>query len=125
MCKIIVPFVGNYNFETYSGMSSTEIVEKVCKGYVMPRDFLPHCSTNLYKLMERCWKFNDLERPNFATIVEYLEQFYDKDDDDDGHLRYCASGVSEEEEESEEEEDEDEENSYSTVSSTEEASLIP
>lgn len=54
----------------YQGLSNDEVIKRVVQGYTMPRP--AHCPDKLFYIMERCWRKNDKDRPNFLSIVEYL-----------------------------------------------------
>lgn len=61
----------------YSGMSNSQVREFVTKGCVMPKPS-PSFSSNIYELMQNCFKFVPIDRPAFAHIYKSLKSFHDK-----------------------------------------------
>ncbi|XP_074597886.1 tyrosine kinase receptor Cad96Ca-like [Brevipalpus obovatus] len=58
----------------YPGLSATEVVNKVCNGYVMDRPLVRWCNDELYWLMRACWAMDAECRPNFTKIRQILGQ---------------------------------------------------
>ena len=63
----------------YPGMSSTEVLQQIQKGYQMPCP--PGCPEKLYKIMLACWKDAPDSRLTFQTLQWQLEEFFTTDED--------------------------------------------
>ena len=60
----------------YSGMSNSEVRDFVTKGCVMPKP--SSFPSNIYELMQSCFKFAPIDRPAFTHIYKTLKSFHDK-----------------------------------------------
>ncbi|XP_059502023.1 tyrosine-protein kinase Lyn isoform X3 [Stegostoma tigrinum] len=58
----------------YPGMSNTEVVNAIGRGYRMPRP--EECPQELYDVMKDCWKSKAEDRPTFEYLKGLLEDFY-------------------------------------------------
>ncbi|XP_032875634.1 tyrosine-protein kinase Lyn isoform X1 [Amblyraja radiata] len=58
----------------YPGMSNTEVVNAIGRGYRMPRP--EECPQELYDVMKDCWKSSAENRPTFEYLKGLLEDFY-------------------------------------------------
>ncbi|KAI2667597.1 Tyrosine-protein kinase Lyn [Labeo rohita] len=58
----------------YPGMSNSEVMSSVQRGYRMPRP--ENCPTELYEIMNSCWKSKPEDRPTFDYIQSVLDDFY-------------------------------------------------
>ncbi|XP_007889190.1 tyrosine-protein kinase Lyn isoform X1 [Callorhinchus milii] len=58
----------------YPGMSNTEVVNAIGRGYRMQRP--PECPMELYDVMKECWKSKAEDRPTFDYLKSLLEDFY-------------------------------------------------
>uniref|UniRef100_A0A673H2C7 LYN proto-oncogene, Src family tyrosine kinase n=1 Tax=Sinocyclocheilus rhinocerous TaxID=307959 RepID=A0A673H2C7_9TELE len=58
----------------YPGMSNSEVMSSVQRGYRMPRP--ENCPTELYEIMTTCWKSKPDDRPTFDYIQSVLDDFY-------------------------------------------------
>ena len=57
----------------YPGMSDTEVLEQIQRGYRMPCP--PGCSEKLYNIMSACWKDDPDSRLTFQSLQLQLEEF--------------------------------------------------
>ena len=58
----------------YPGMTNSEVLEKVNRGYRM---LCPdRCPENLHKMMLNCWKEEPADRPTFETLQWHLEEIF-------------------------------------------------
>ncbi|XP_048866896.1 tyrosine-protein kinase Lyn-like isoform X2 [Brienomyrus brachyistius] len=63
-----------YGKNPYPGMSNSEVMTNLQRGYRMP---IPEdCPTQLYELMTTCWKDKPEERPTFDYMQSVLDDFY-------------------------------------------------
>ncbi|XP_069742917.1 tyrosine-protein kinase FRK [Narcine bancroftii] len=61
----------------YAGMSNSQVIEELGKGYRMS---CPEaCPPPLYEIMLECWKDKSYERPTFETLQWKLEEFFETD----------------------------------------------
>uniref|UniRef100_A0A8C1FBM5 Tyrosine-protein kinase n=1 Tax=Cyprinus carpio carpio TaxID=630221 RepID=A0A8C1FBM5_CYPCA len=63
-----------YGKNPYPGMSNSEVMSSVQRGYRMPRP--ENCPTELYDVMTSCWKNKPDDRPTFDYIQSVLDDFY-------------------------------------------------
>uniref|UniRef100_A0A671N002 Tyrosine-protein kinase n=1 Tax=Sinocyclocheilus anshuiensis TaxID=1608454 RepID=A0A671N002_9TELE len=63
-----------YGKNPYPGMSNSEVMSSVQRGYRMPRP--ENCPTELYEIMTSCWKSKPDDRPTFDYIQSVLDDFY-------------------------------------------------
>lgn len=56
------------------GMSNSEVMSSVQRGYRMPRP--ENCPTELYDIMNTCWKNKPEDRPTFDYMQSVLDDFY-------------------------------------------------
>lgn len=57
-----------------SGMTKGEVMSSLQRGYRMPQ---PNgCPTELYEIMQSCWKHKPEDRPTFDYMKSVLEDFY-------------------------------------------------
>ncbi|XP_077975192.1 uncharacterized protein LOC144431227 [Styela clava] len=63
-------------------MLETEVLEKVVKGYRMPRP--ASCPEQLYEVMLKCWDENPEKRPEFDYLEDILK--YYEFDNESGHI---------------------------------------
>lgn len=61
----------------YPGMSNAEVLAQVERGYRMPCPI--NCPSQLYQIMQDCWKHNPDDRPTFETLQWKLEDFFTMD----------------------------------------------
>ncbi len=66
------PFTSS--FVLPSGMSNSEVMSSIQRGYRMPRP--ENCPTELYDIMNTCWKNKPEDRPTFDYIQSVLDDFY-------------------------------------------------
>ena len=69
-------------------MSNSDILNRVCKGYKMEQDLMPHCDDRLYKVMTSCWNLDPSQRPAFSSLVRQLENFYEVEELSDDAVDY-------------------------------------
>lgn len=55
-------------------MSNSEVMSSVQRGYRMPRP--ENCPTELYDIMNSCWKNKPEDRPTFDYMQSVLDDFY-------------------------------------------------
>ncbi|KAH0617700.1 hypothetical protein JD844_016196 [Phrynosoma platyrhinos] len=58
----------------YPGMSNSEVMVALQRGYRMPR--MEACPVELYDIMKTCWKDKAEERPTFEYLQSVLDDFY-------------------------------------------------
>ncbi|XP_005993488.1 tyrosine-protein kinase Lyn isoform X2 [Latimeria chalumnae] len=58
----------------YPGMSNSDVISSIQRGYRMPRP--ENCPDELYEVMEGCWKNKAEDRPTFDYLQSVLEDFY-------------------------------------------------
>nr|4CSV_A Chain A, SRC-ABL TYROSINE KINASE ANCESTOR [synthetic construct]4UEU_A Chain A, TYROSINE KINASE AS - A COMMON ANCESTOR OF SRC AND ABL [synthetic construct] len=63
-----------YGQVPYPGMSGSEVIEQVERGYRMPRP--QGCPEEIYELMLQCWNKSPEERPTFAETLHALETMF-------------------------------------------------
>ena len=56
----------------YIGMSNAEAVEKILGGYRLPKP--DKCPTEIYSLMEKCWKENSMDRPTMRELYSDIDK---------------------------------------------------
>ncbi|XP_069777577.1 tyrosine-protein kinase Lyn isoform X3 [Narcine bancroftii] len=71
---ILLYEIVTYGKIPYPGMSNTEVVNAVGRGYRMPRP--EECPQDLYDVMKLCWKSSAEDRPTFEYLKALLEDFY-------------------------------------------------
>ena len=59
----------------YPSMSNEMVLEVVLKGYRMPRP--KGCPEKLYNIMLDCWKADFAQRPNFSSLHDRLETYFE------------------------------------------------
>jgi len=60
-------------------MNASEALQSVLQGYRMPNpadDRRITCPSELYKMMLRCWEAEPNERPSFADLHAFFNNFY-------------------------------------------------
>ncbi|CAB3397610.1 unnamed protein product [Caenorhabditis bovis] len=71
----------------YADKEIRKVVTDVRAGEVPQKPI--YCPDRLYKLMQQCWAFDPLKRPNFATILKIFESFRERVEfQDDKPLQY-------------------------------------
>nr|XP_023684328.1 tyrosine-protein kinase Lyn-like isoform X1 [Paramormyrops kingsleyae]XP_023684329.1 tyrosine-protein kinase Lyn-like isoform X1 [Paramormyrops kingsleyae] len=63
-----------YGKMPYPGMSNAEVMTSVQRGYRMPKP--ENCPSELYEIMNTCWKNKPEDRPTFDYIQSVLDDFY-------------------------------------------------
>uniref|UniRef100_A0A8D0DPQ9 Tyrosine-protein kinase n=1 Tax=Salvator merianae TaxID=96440 RepID=A0A8D0DPQ9_SALMN len=58
----------------YPGMSNSDVMMALQRGYRMPR--VEACPVELYDIMKTCWKDKAEERPTFEYLQSVLDDFY-------------------------------------------------
>ncbi|CAJ0968883.1 unnamed protein product [Ranitomeya imitator] len=58
----------------YPGMSNTDVMSALQRGYRLPR--MDSCPEELYDVMKQCWKEKAEERPTFDYLQSVLDDFY-------------------------------------------------
>ena len=60
------------------GMSGSEVLSKVDKGYRMPRPTggVSGCSEAFYEIVENCWKRSAEQRPTFAYLYSFFDDYF-------------------------------------------------
>ncbi|XP_054840553.1 tyrosine-protein kinase Lyn isoform X3 [Eublepharis macularius] len=58
----------------YPGMSNSDVMVALQRGYRMPR--MEACPVELYDIMKTCWKDKAEERPTFEYLQSVLDDFY-------------------------------------------------
>ncbi|KAK7480860.1 hypothetical protein BaRGS_00027861, partial [Batillaria attramentaria] len=61
----------------YCGMSNQTVVDKIKRGYRLPRD--ESVPERLYKQMLRCWDESETKRPSFESLQSFLVDYFDDD----------------------------------------------
>ena len=61
-----------------TGMSGSEVLSKVDKGYRMPRPSggVAGCSDAFYEIVEKCWKRSAEQRPTFAYLHSFFDDYF-------------------------------------------------
>ena len=61
-----------------TGMSGSEVLSKVDKGYRMPRPTggVAGCSDAFYEIVEKCWKRSAEQRPTFAYLHSFFDDYF-------------------------------------------------
>ena len=77
----------------YAGMDGAMTLERVSKGYRMPRPTGRNldCPPKMYEIMLKCWDSTPLNRPTFVYLLNFFddyateseEHYRPADDDDD------------------------------------------
>lgn len=62
----------------YPGMSNTEVIQQVSKGYRMPQP--RDCPVEFYQIMMRCWHENPDNRPTFSALRDILDNYFDHEE---------------------------------------------
>ncbi|XP_061112851.1 tyrosine-protein kinase HCK [Conger conger] len=71
---ILLTEIISYGRTPYPGMSNTELIRSLERGYRMQR--LDSCPLPLYDIMLMCWKNKPEDRPTFEYLQSVLEDFY-------------------------------------------------
>ncbi|XP_053104442.1 tyrosine-protein kinase Blk isoform X1 [Hemicordylus capensis] len=71
---ILLTEIITYGQCPYPAMTNPEVIQNLDWGYRMPRP--ENCPFELYRLMLKCWKNNQEERPTFEYLQSTLEDFY-------------------------------------------------
>ncbi|XP_038057565.1 tyrosine-protein kinase SRK2-like isoform X2 [Patiria miniata] len=58
----------------YPGLSNSEVLDQVQRGYRMKKP--QHCPESLYRLMCKCWLENPQDRPTFDFLYNYLDDYF-------------------------------------------------
>ncbi|KAG9355216.1 hypothetical protein JZ751_000054 [Albula glossodonta] len=78
LCKIadfgLARVIEDDQYTAREGMSNGEVMTSVQRGYRMPRP--ENCPTELYDIMNSCWKNKPDDRPTFDYIQSVLDDFY-------------------------------------------------
>ena len=62
-------------------MNNGEVIEKLDRGYRMPKPVSFECPQNVYNKMLDCWKLKSDERPTFVQLYSFFESYtYTPDD---------------------------------------------
>jgi tyrosine-protein kinase Src len=60
----------------YEGMTNSEIVDKIERGYRMPKPKDHFVYNSTYDLMLKCWSYTPERRPSFDFMFTYFEDFH-------------------------------------------------
>eukprot|EP00045_Choanoeca_perplexa_P006657 m.57320 g.57320 ORF g.57320 m.57320 type:complete len:503 (+) comp13722_c0_seq1:274-1782(+) len=71
---ILLTELVTYGRIPYPGMTNAEVLQQVEGSYRMPMP--ANCPTELYTIMQDCWKANPDHRPTFETLQYRLEDFF-------------------------------------------------
>ncbi|XP_068458065.1 tyrosine-protein kinase Lyn [Clinocottus analis] len=63
-----------YGKVPYPGMTKTEVMSSVQRGYRMPQP--DNCPDELYEILTSCWKHKPEDRPTFEYMQSVLDDFY-------------------------------------------------
>ncbi|KAK7945409.1 hypothetical protein WMY93_001137 [Mugilogobius chulae] len=63
-----------YGKMPYPGMSKVEVMTGIQRGYRMPQP--ENCPSELYDIMQSCWKEKPQDRPTFDYLQSVLDDFY-------------------------------------------------
>lgn len=64
----------SFGIVPYPGMSSSETMAAVQKGYQMEKPTL--CPEEIYTIMKECWNLNPEKRPSFVDICKRINAIY-------------------------------------------------
>ncbi|XP_030055084.1 LOW QUALITY PROTEIN: tyrosine-protein kinase FRK [Microcaecilia unicolor] len=67
-----------YGKMPYVGLTGAQVLQKLEKGYRMPRP--PNCPLELYQIMLDCWKKSPEERPTFETLRWQFDDFFEQNE---------------------------------------------
>ncbi|NXP59514.1 LYN kinase, partial [Chloropsis cyanopogon] len=71
---ILLYEIVTYGKIPYPGMSNSDVMVALQRGYRMPR--METCPAELYDIMKTCWKDKAEERPTFDYLQSVLDDFY-------------------------------------------------
>ena len=71
---IVLYEIITYGRFPYPDMTNKEVLERIQRGYRMPRPM--GCPDKLYDMMLDCWREEPAERPTFETLQWQLEEFF-------------------------------------------------
>ena len=72
---ILLYEIVSFGATPYPGMKQTEALEKILKGYRMPRP--SGCPEDTYSLMTQCWMAIPSTRPSFETVYLQMQRIYE------------------------------------------------
>ncbi len=55
----------------FVGIKNDEVISKIEFGERLPLP--PDCSASLFRLMNGCWQYDPLDRPNFSEVEQAIE----------------------------------------------------
>lgn len=59
----------------YVGMHNTEVIEKVQRGYRLPKPTNCDCPDQIYEIMRACWNAHPEKRPTFTHLADFFDNY--------------------------------------------------